>query len=75
MPHGAVVSGISRVERAALLLADAEAARALLEASTALRCGACNAVLLKYDPPLGRLTFPCRRCKAWIDTATDRRSR
>jgi hypothetical protein len=72
MAHVAVQRQASKVERAKALLADATAARAALAASTELRCHACNRHVMSYDPPIARLTFPCRRCGTWIDFSTER---
>jgi hypothetical protein len=72
MAHVAAPSRGSKGERAKVLLDHALAARAALEASTELRCHACNRHVMNYDPPVARLTFPCRRCGTWIDFSTER---
>jgi hypothetical protein len=62
----------SRVARATALLDAAERAARQREAGTELRCPACGRLLMKYDPPIGRVTLPCRRCSEWIDFGTER---
>ena len=72
MGHVATLRGVPKAERAKAMLADALAARAALEAGTALHCPACKKHVTSYDPPVGRLTFPCGRCGTWIDFSTER---
>lgn len=61
----------SRVERTRRLLGDAMVQRAENEAGYDLRCPHCQRKVAKFDPPVARLTFPCRRCGGWIDFSTE----